>query len=254
MRELIDYADGRPTTKVQELTGVSVDSLIKASLIHVDLQPVIDLKTREIYGYEALARCRVKELASPLDLLAKAVEQGSIGRLGWELRSRAVQVARGARLFLNVHPDELDDQYLMSAEDPIFAYPGEITLEIPESAPLVRYRYAHSTLATLRGRGVKIALDDFGAGYCNFGYILDFAPEIVKIDRELIAGVASGSRQQQLIASLGALCEAQGARVVAEGIETLSELTAVTEAGIRFAQGYFLGRPSPTGAATWKPA
>jgi len=242
------------TTKMAQLAQSSIDSLIARDLVYVDLQPIVDVRSGEIYGQEALARCHVPELASPLRLLAAAVEQGAIGRLGRELRRRALAAAGKARLFLNVHPDELDEEHLCSAEDPVFHNAQQVILEIPESAPLVRYRYAHSTLAVLRRRGMRVALDDFGAGYSNLGYIVTFAPEYVKIDRELIAGVESGSPQHQLLASLNALCEAQGARVIAEGIETQQELTAVIEAGIAFAQGYFLGRPSRTGTPTWKPS
>jgi EAL domain-containing protein (putative c-di-GMP-specific phosphodiesterase class I) len=246
--------DSAATTKIAELSQVTIDSLIQMNLLHVHLQPIVDIRTGEIYAQEALARCHIQEMASPLRLLATAVEQGAIGRLGRHLRARAVHAAGGARLFLNVHPDELDEEHLCSDDDPIFHYDGRVVLEVPESAPLVRYRYAHSTLQLLRGRGMRVALDDFGAGYSNLGYIATLAPEYVKIDRELIAGVEPGSRQQRLLTSLNALCVAQGARVIAEGIETQNELTAVLEAGIPFAQGYFLGRPSPTGAAIWKPS
>jgi EAL domain-containing protein (putative c-di-GMP-specific phosphodiesterase class I) len=245
--------DGQQTTKMTELGQASVDTLIQMNLVYVDLQPIVDLKTGEAYAQEALCRCHVKEMASPLRLLGAAVEQGSIGRLGRDLRARATRAAGRQRLFLNVHPDELDEEYLANGDDPIFTYEGTVVLEVPESAPLVRYRYANATLATLRDRGMRVALDDFGAGYSNLGYIVNLAPEYVKIDRELIAGVTAGSKQQTLLASLNDLCVAQGARVIAEGIETQAELEAIQATGIAFAQGYYLGRPSPTGAVVWKP-
>jgi EAL domain-containing protein (putative c-di-GMP-specific phosphodiesterase class I) len=246
---------GAPTTApAQPSRGVSIQWLIEMGLIDVHLQPVVELRTGAIYGYEALARCRVKEMASPLQLLAAAVEQDEIGRLGRELRVRAARAAGGARLFLNIHPDELDEPFLTAPDDPIASYAGQVVLEIPEAAPLMRHRHAHATVATLRGRGMLVALDDFGAGYSNLGYISALAPEIVKLDRELIAGVSSGSRQQHLLGSLAALCRGQGALVVAEGVETHGELIAVMQAGVPLAQGYFLGRPSPTGASTWRPA
>lgn len=249
----LSRTDGTATTKMTELGQASVESLMQLDMIYVALQPIVDVRTGDAFAQEALCRCHVKEMASPLRLLAAAVEQGAIGKLGRDLRARASRAAAGRRLFLNVHPDELDEEYLSNGDDPIFEYSGEVVLEIPESAPLVRYRYAHSTLATLRQRGMTVALDDFGAGYSNIGYIVNLAPEFVKIDRELIAGVTSGSRQHRLLASLNSLCEAQGARVIAEGIETEGELRAVQEAGIPYAQGYYLGRPSAYGEVTWRP-
>lgn len=244
-----------PTVKLPKLAKLaSVDAAIEAGQIYVDLQPVVELATGKVYGVEALARCRRPSLASPLQLFAEAQDQGALVRLGRELRRRSVAAANGQRLFLNVHPGELDDEDMIRADDSIAHHTGELVIEVPESSPLQRYRFAHSNLETLRSRGVKIALDDFGAGYSNFGYIQQLSPDLVKLDRELIAGAALHSRQFRLLSSLNALCVAQGAKVVAEGIETRDELSAVIAAGIPFAQGFYLGRPSATGATTWTPS
>jgi EAL domain-containing protein (putative c-di-GMP-specific phosphodiesterase class I) len=98
-------------------------------------------------------------------------------------------------------------------------------------------------LAEIRAKGVRIAVDDLGAGYSNLKYIADLAPEIVKIDRGLVAGLSQHSRLHRLVTSIVQLCTEQGARVVAEGIETAEELRAVLATGAHFAQGYFLARP-----------
>ena len=244
-----------PTVRLPKLARTpSVDSAIESGQVYVDLQPVVELSTGRVHGYEALARCKIEGLASPVQMFATAIEQGALHRLGRELRRLSVKAANGATLFLNVHPMELDSQELVSVDDPIAKHAGKLVLEVPEASPLLRYRYSMSNLDTLRARGVEIALDDFGAGYSNFGYISQLDPEIVKIDRELIAGVKLHSRQHKLLSSLAALCMAQGAVVVAEGIETREELVAVIAAGIPLAQGYFLGRPSLTGASTWTPS
>ncbi|MEO8840427.1 MAG: EAL domain-containing protein [Kofleriaceae bacterium] len=220
----------------------SVDAAIANGQVYVDLQPVVELATGRIHGYEALARCTVEALASPLRMLAIASEQGALQRLGRELRRRSVRAVKGAKLFLNVHP--ADAQALADDEDPIAAHDGKLVLEVLEPS---------AALETLRGRGVEIALDDFGAGSTNFGSMAELAPELVKLDREVIAGVRIHSRRHTLLTSLAALCRARGATVVAEGIETHDELIAVMAAGIPLAQGYYLGRPSLTGASTWTP-
>ncbi len=229
----------------------SVEDAINTGQIFVHLQPVLELKTGRIYGYEALARCRVEQIASPLHLFAAAQEQHAITKLGRELRRQSVEAAKGATLFLNVHPWELDDQDIVAADDPIAKHTGKLVIEIPEGSPLLRYRFSDTNLKTLRSQGHAMALDDFGAGYSNFAYIAQLQPEIVKLDRELVAGATVGSRQQTLLRSLNELCRAQGAIVVAEGIETQDELDAVMASGIQLAQGYYLGRPSMTGAAIW---
>ena len=99
-------------------------------------------------------------------------------------------------------------------------------------------------LREIRGRGVHIAVDDLGAGYSNLKYIADLEPDIVKLDRELIAGLTTESALFNLVCSIVDLCRAQGARVVAEGIETPSEMLAVIESGAHYAQGFFLAQPA----------
>lgn len=247
------HVDGAPTARMARLSKVSIQALIQTQQVFIHLQPIVHLATGGVFAYEGLCRCAVRELASPFQLLNAAVEQGAMGLLGRHLRHTAMRMKPGARMFINVHPAELDEEFLASADDPIFNYDGEVVIEIPESAPLIQFRFAHSTLDALRQRGIKVAIDDFGAGYSNIGYITALAPEVVKLDRELIAGVEPGSRQQRLLASLNSLCIAQGACVVAEGIETETELAAVIEAGIPLAQGFLFGQPNPTGALTWQP-
>jgi len=232
-----------PTRRLPRACAPRVEIAIEARQIYVDLQPIIDLHNGSVYAYEALVRSVLPELATPIQLLSAAAQQGQLGRLGREIRRCAVAAAAGARLFVNIHPDELDEEWLSRPDDPIYGYDGEVYVEVPESAPLVRYRFARSTLAELRARGVRVAIDDFGAGYSNLAYIADLAPDAVKIDHDLVCGVVPGSRRHRLLASLAALCAAQGATVVAEGIERQSELTAVSSAGIPLAQGFLLGRP-----------
>lgn len=249
-----------PTVKLAALARMpSVETAIEMGLVGVELQPIIDLASGRTYGYEAFARCKLESLASPAQLFASAIEQGTLGRLGRELRQKAIHgmaaaAAKNVTLFLNLHPSELDLPEIASVADPIAAYTGKLVIEVPEASPILRYRHASANLDMLRRRGAQIAIDDFGAGNSNFGYIAQLAPDIVKLDRELVAGVRIHSRQFRLLESLSSLCRAQGATVVAEGVETRDELEAVVAAGIPLAQGYYLGRPSVTGTSTWTPS
>jgi EAL domain-containing protein (putative c-di-GMP-specific phosphodiesterase class I) len=101
-------------------------------------------------------------------------------------------------------------------------------------------------LREIRGKGIYLVVDDLGAGYSNLKYIADLSPRVVKLDRELVAGLTRGSRLHRLVASLVRLCRELDASVVAEGIETVDELAAVCDAGVRFGQGYLLARPAFT--------
>ncbi|MCG8422007.1 MAG: EAL domain-containing protein [Proteobacteria bacterium] len=222
----------------------SVSELMEAGLVYVAFQPLIDLAERTTFGYESLARSGSTDYRNPLHLLKAAKEHSVLGELGRELRRLSVDGCPDYPLFLNIHPDEFDEGWLVRPDDPLSQHDKGIFLEITESVPLSHYRFCHSVLKEIRGKGIKIAVDDLGAGYSNLKYIADLEPEVVKLDRELVAGLTTGSRLFELVKSIVALCRVQGAKVVAEGIETASELRAVLATGAHYGQGYYFARPS----------
>ena len=99
-------------------------------------------------------------------------------------------------------------------------------------------------MAELRNKSVAIAIDDLGAGYSNLKNIADLCPDVVKLDRGLVANLARDRRMQILVTALVQLCDDLGARVVAEGVESEEEANVLRDIGAHFAQGYFFGRPS----------
>jgi EAL domain-containing protein (putative c-di-GMP-specific phosphodiesterase class I) len=230
----------------------AVHALIAASALGVAFQPIVDLRTRKIHAYEALARCSSERFRGPAELFAAATEAGRVGELGRLHRELASRDCAGKTLFLNIHPAELDHGWLVRPDDPIFRHRGQVTLEITETVPLHYFSQCHSILAEIRAKGIQLAIDDFGAGFSNLKYIADLQPEIVKLDRELVVGLAEGTRQYQLLKSIVALCHDTGSRVIAEGIETVDELRGALALGVDFAQGYLLGRPAaPPPGITW---
>jgi len=99
---------------------------------------------------------------------------------------------------------------------------------------------------------VRIVVDDLGAGYSNLKRIVDIEPAVVKLDRELIAGLNESPRQQQLVKRLVSLCGELSAEVVAEGVETRDELSALLDTGVGFAQGFLFARPAfPLPGVSW---
>ena len=207
-------------------------------------QPIVDVASGKTFGYEALARCKLEEYRSPPVLFDAAIASGDCGELGRMLRQLAIVGCPDTTLFLNMHPNEFSEAWLVRPDDPISTHVHDVYLEITESVPLSHYQYCHSVLKEIRGRGVRIAVDDLGAGYSNLKYIADLEPDIVKLDRELIAGLCPDTALFSLVTSIVELCHAQGARVVAEGIETAAELRAVIDTGAHYAQGLL---PGPTG-------
>jgi EAL domain-containing protein (putative c-di-GMP-specific phosphodiesterase class I) len=217
------------------------------------MQPVVDLGERRVFAYEALLRSRNPELKTAPTMIEAAIANNFMGTLGRELRSIAARACPNTPLFLNVNPAEFDEGFLVRPDDPIFQHEHAIYIEITESVPLSHFGMCHTILREVRSKGVFLAVDDLGAGYSNFKYIADLAPEVVKLDRELIKGIVRESRQFKLVRSIVQLCEAQGAKVVAEGIETEEELRAVIDTGAHFGQGYLLARPAlPLPEVNWK--
>jgi len=228
--------------------------VINSKDVSVVYQPLVDLHTRTVFAYEALARARREDFSSPLDLINAAVEHDCLGELGRVIRSIAIQGCPSYPLFLNIHPAELNERWLVQPDDPIFQHTEDVYLEITESVPLSHFRLCQSILKEVRGRGVYLVVDDLGAGFSNLKYIADLHPKFVKLDRNLIAGLASDQRLFKLVSAIVALCKDLGASVVAEGIETLHELDAARKAGAHLGQGYALARPSfPPPRVTWPP-
>ncbi len=225
-------------------TDVSIRRLIDTRDVRVVYQPVVDLKTGEIFAYEALVRSKSPDFKSPPELFNAAVEHAVTGELGRMIREMSVEHATEHPLFLNIHPAELNEGFLVQPNDPIFHHSNEVYLEITEGVPLSHFTLCQSILSEVRGRGVYLVVDDLGAGYSNLKYIADLHPRVVKLDRDLIAGLVKDSRLYKLVCGIVVLCRELGAMVVAEGIETPQELAAVMAAGAHFGQGYLLARPS----------
>lgn len=221
--------------------------------LRVVFQPIVDTRTGALFAHEALVRCDAPEFSSPVALFEAATAEQCVGRLGRRIRSIMTDVSDGGPLFVNLHPEELSERWLVRPDDPICSYDGDLYLEITESAAFAYFDLCMGVLSEVSARtGAKLVIDDFGAGYSNLKRIVDLHPHIVKLDRSLIAGIDQDRRQQKLVTGLVRLIEQLGALVVAEGIETEGELQACIDAGAHYAQGFLLARPAyPHPAVHW---
>lgn len=232
--------------------GPSVLELIRRRQLRVALQPIVHIHDGSLLAHEVLVRSTSSDFRTPREMFEAAAASGDCGALGRAIREIAVQTAPNFALFLNVHPNELHDGLLGRDDDPIYRHRRDVFLEITESVPLSHFRICQEVLRKIRERGVHLVIDDLGAGYSNLRYIADLHPRLVKLDRALVTGLSRNPRMQSLVASIVALCENLGAEVVAEGIETLDELLAARDAGVHYAQGYLMARPSmPPPEAKW---
>ncbi|WP_436065229.1 EAL domain-containing protein [Arthrobacter sp. LjRoot14] len=132
--------------------------------------------------------------------------------------------------------------------------PGRIVVELTERSAVADYARLAEALAPLRSAGVRIAIDDVGAGFSSMRHILRLSPELIKLDRTIVAGVDCDPNQRALCTAMVSFASQIGASLVAEGIQTNAELTAVTEMGVNIGQGYLLGRPSvlPSDWSRWR--
>jgi EAL domain-containing protein (putative c-di-GMP-specific phosphodiesterase class I) len=220
-----------------------IPRVLQTGEVSVVFQPIVDLRVGTTFAHEALVRSTSPSYQGPPALFRNAIDSSCCGALGRVIREMAIENCPSHPIFLNIHPNEFDEGWLVQPDDPIFRHEHAVYLEITESVPLSHFDFCHSVLEEIRGKGVSVAIDDLGAGYSNLKYIADLAPEIVKIDRGLIQNLHRDRRTQRLVTHLVRLCEELGAQVVAEGIENVEELRAALDTGARYGQGYVFARP-----------
>ncbi len=234
-------------------SGVRSVAQVRASDLNVVFQPIVDVRTGKTFALEALCRCKWPEYANPQVLFEHAVTESCCGQLGRAVRDVAFERVPDTPLFVNLHAHELSQHWLVRPDDPLCFHPAPVYLEITESAAFAYYDLCVNVLKEVCSRtGAHLVIDDFGAGYSNLKRIVDLEPHMVKLDLALIRGIDRSARQRVLVKHVVRLCEELGARIVAEGIETLGELQAVIDCGVHFGQGYLLARPAyPVGDARW---
>jgi EAL domain-containing protein (putative c-di-GMP-specific phosphodiesterase class I) len=226
---------------------------LTVSEIGVVFQPIVDVKTGAMFAHEALVRCRRPEYQAPPVLFQHAVAENACGRLGRLIRDVAFQACDDVPLFVNLHPEELNSRWLVRPDDPLCFHAAPVYLEITESAAFTHFALCMSVLRELcRRSGALLVVDDFGAGHSNLERVVDLEPSIVKLDLALTRGIHGHKRKQAVVRHVVNLCKELGARVVAEGIETIDELRCVRDLGVDYAQGYLLARPAtPPPEVAW---
>lgn len=230
-------------------------ALVERETLNVAYQPIIDLRTGACLGLEALARFpepyhrpdRAFALAERYGL-GLALEE-LVVRQAWRMLP---QLARGQFLALNLTPGSLlalARRANRRQELPL----SSLVIEVTEHTAIKAYDDLREELTRLRARGLRIAVDDAGAGYASLRHVLELRPDIIKIDRSLIDGLAEDRARGLVVGSFVSLARDLRAQVVAEGIEQEADLRAARHLGITAGQGYLLGRPStdPADHARW---
>ena len=222
-------------------------------------QPVFDLQSRRMEGWEALLRWEhpTRGQVPPADFIAVAEETGLIVRIGrWVLREACRQAVLWQRRFpgaermtmsVNISARQLKEPGLVEDVRAVLANTGldphTLVLEITESS-LLDLETIHRPLDALKELGVGLALDDFGTGYSSLSYLRRFPVDTIKIDKSFVDGlVDSPTEGPALLRAIARLGPTLGLRVVAEGAEQQQQLAQLVSAGCDAAQGFILARP-----------
>lgn len=243
------------------LLQTALESALQNEEMEVHYQPMVDLKTGELCGFEALMRWYSKELGVmlPADFIPLAEETGLILPLGeWVLRQACLEIGSLERqldrtflLAVNLSPKQIQPQnsWLQTVERILKETgrpPKLLELEITESMLMNDSALTQSTLTRLRALGVRLAIDDFGVGFSSLSYITRFAIDRIKIDRSFIRKSTREQGNLAVVRAMIAMAHGLSMQVVAEGVETAAEFEFLSNEGCDIAQGYFLSWPVST--------
>jgi len=221
-----------------------VRRVVDSNAIGIALQPIVRLRDRSVVGVEALARFP-GEARPILDWFRAARRRG----LGSALEAQAIKAAlavftavpEGAYLAINVSAPVLLDLDLRRLLDDL---PLErIVVELSEDSRVEDYRAITARLSPLREQGIRLSVDDAGAGYASLAHVLELGPDIVKLDLAITRGIGTDPARQAMAAALVEFARKTSCVVVAEGIETDTDLEVVERLQVDCAQGFLLGRP-----------
>jgi EAL domain-containing protein (putative c-di-GMP-specific phosphodiesterase class I)/GGDEF domain-containing protein len=228
---------------------------LEGRLLHTDFQPIIEMRSGRIFGFEALSRGPVgSAIEAPGDLFAFARRHGLAG----ELERIAAQLAferfadGGAqgKVFVNFSPAALESGSLSRSGivDGLRICglaPKQVVIELTENESIGDRTVAWNTLLGYRDLGFEIAIDDLGEGFASLKLWSELRPEYVKVDRHFINGLNHDALKLQMTRAIQQIAQISGSHVIAEGIEDVSDLMAVRDLGMRFGQGYLIERPRP---------
>jgi len=212
-------------------------------------QPIVDVVAREVYSYEALIRGRANEPASRIfeHVPAHAKHQ-------FDLDSRMAAISLAAQLGLKCHLNLNFLPQSLYASDTAVASTlaaasrhglpiDRVIFEVTEGEVIADYAHLGRKLNEFRGMGLKVAIDDFGAGYSGLNMLADFQPDQIKIDMNLVRGIERNGPRQSIVRAVMQVCGDLGIDVIAEGVESPQEYAWFAEHGVRLFQGFLFAKP-----------
>ena len=229
--------------------------LVLAEDVTMLYEPIVNLTSREVLGYEALVRGPWdSELHSPGSLFQMAEETGLVFELDCLCRRSALRGARGLPpsklLFLNCLPTAIHDpafrgETLIRTLEELRLRPCDVVFEISERESIENFSIFREARDYYGELGFQIALDDTGVAYGSLEAVMELSPDFIKVDLSLVRSIDTDPPRQELLRALHSVAGKLNARVIAEGIETSEELATIQGLGIPYGQGFLFGRAAP---------
>ena len=250
LQPLTSKAASRPAS----FQASSLEAILQTQAITTHFQPIVDLRTGNIIGHEALSRGPLDSpLHSPVSLFQAADTEALLTQLEDVCLDQALKNAAAHQLegllFLNVNPVTLGKHarnfsaFLHRLRQQHLG-PAHIVFELTERTAIQDFDLFRNSISRCRHHQFTIAIDDAGAGYSSLQAIAELQPEYIKIDRSLIQNIQESNLKKALLSALVDCGHAIHAKLIAEGIETSAELTEIIRLGVDYGQGFLLARPA----------
>lgn len=228
----------------------NIEMLISEGLIRYAFQPIINARTGNIYGYEALMRPDSENAITPHDVMVFATEQNKldvIERITWftalENYSMQVDPRRGKKMFINSIPNQLlSTEDIRELEDNYGEFLENIVLEIIENEQ-TNQEIIEQKKALIEKWNCLLALDDYGSGYANDNTLLALKPDVIKLDIEMIMGIENDKDRQILVRNIIDYAHQKGIKVLGEGVESYTQMETLIRYGVDLLQGFYLAKP-----------
>jgi EAL domain-containing protein (putative c-di-GMP-specific phosphodiesterase class I)/GGDEF domain-containing protein len=242
-------------TQADFQTRCRLQDVLLGHQITTVFQPIVDLKTRVIHGFEALSRGPAgTQQHSPINLFEAATATELVFELDRHCRRRAMRTARDLPaphlLFVNVVPASMYDSdfqgtSLIHLLEGLGLSPARIVLEVSELYAIENYTLFAEALQNFTQLGFSIAVDDIGAKYSGLEKIAHLQPRYLKFDMQLVRDIDKNPIKREMARALKTFADKMDSQIIAEGIEREGEQQACVELGLHYGQGYLLARPAP---------
>jgi diguanylate cyclase (GGDEF)-like protein len=245
----------RVASEQRSRTRIDIDDALRRSEFRLHYQPIVQLRTGDHLGHEALIRWHHPERGTlaPAEFIEQAEASGQIVPIGeWVLRTATDAFARqpGApAVSVNISARQLQQRELVEDVATVLQATGlppqRLILEITETATVIDIDRAMAQLNDLKALGLELALDDFGTGYSSLSYLRRFPVDYLKIDRSFVCSLASSSEDRAIVRGVIDIAHALGLLAIAEGIENATQRDILAGLGCDLGQGYFWTEPVP---------